>query len=220
MLEIFQQASRDTSPLQSGTGFWHQLLDRTDSYLETSATAMLAFSIARGVNRGWLPLIYAPVAQTAWKAVEQRIRPDGMVEGIGLRRPRPTTRSTTTTGRRGSTRCRATVPVLLAGAEVITMLRQFDVDNTLNTFHYRPKGRAEDARRSAVMHGTRGLLAGRRAGPPSLLGGRPSSCGAGVCSARRPAARDRPRRRHRDESAGRAAAGRDDRARRGAISSA
>ena len=31
-----------------------------DSYLETSATAMYAFAIARGVNRGWLPPIYAP----------------------------------------------------------------------------------------------------------------------------------------------------------------
>jgi hypothetical protein len=34
-------------------------------------------------------------------------------------------------------------PVLLAGAEVITMLRTFDIDSTLNTFHYRPKGQAK-----------------------------------------------------------------------------
>ena len=40
-------------------------------------------------------------------------------------------------------------PVLLAGAEMITMLRTFDMDATLNTFHYRPKGAGEDAGRTA-----------------------------------------------------------------------
>jgi unsaturated rhamnogalacturonyl hydrolase len=30
-------------------------------------------------------------------------------------------------------------PTLMAGAEVITMLRMFDIDKTLNTFHYRAR---------------------------------------------------------------------------------
>jgi unsaturated rhamnogalacturonyl hydrolase len=30
-------------------------------------------------------------------------------------------------------------PVLMAGAEVIAMLRQFDIERNLNTFHYRTK---------------------------------------------------------------------------------
>ena len=30
-------------------------------------------------------------------------------------------------------------PTLMAGAEVIDMLRKFDVDKNLNTFHYRTK---------------------------------------------------------------------------------
>ncbi len=32
-------------------------------------------------------------------------------------------------------------PTLMAGAEVITMLRNFDVQRTLNTFHYRKRGK-------------------------------------------------------------------------------
>ena len=49
--------------LQDGTGFWHQLLDKNDSYLETSATAIYAYVIANAVNKGWLdPKIYAPAA--------------------------------------------------------------------------------------------------------------------------------------------------------------
>jgi len=140
VLEIFRKSIKGHVALQTATGFWRQLLDRPDSYLETSATAMFTFAIARGVNRGWLPLIYAPVAQTGWKAVEQRIRPDGMVDGTSV--------ATTAAYDMVYYYSRPARPdamqgfgaVLLAGAEVITMLRQFDVDKTLNTFHYRPKG--------------------------------------------------------------------------------
>ena len=140
VLEIFRRTVRGHVAWQSNTGLWHQLLNRTDSYLETSATAMLAFAIARGVNRGWLPLTYAPIAQTAWQAVAQRIRPDGMVEGICFA---TTAAYDATYYYNRPTRIDAMQgygPVLMAGAEVITMLRSFDIDHTLNTFHYRPKG--------------------------------------------------------------------------------
>jgi rhamnogalacturonyl hydrolase YesR len=140
VLAIFRRSLQGHVVLQSSTGFWHQLLDRPDSYLETSATAMLAFAIARGVNRGWLPLTYAPVAQAAWQAVAQRIREDGQVEGICFATTaaydalyyynRPTRLDA----------MQGYGPVLMAGAEMITMLRSFDIDHTLNTFHYRPKG--------------------------------------------------------------------------------
>jgi rhamnogalacturonyl hydrolase YesR len=143
VLEIFRRSIKGHAPLQSATGLWRQVLDRPDSYLETSATAMFTFAIARGVNRGWLPLIYAPMAQAGWKAVEQRIRPDGMVDGTSV--------ATTAAYDMVYYYNRPARPdamqgfgaVLLAGAEVITMLRQFDVDKTLNTFHYRPKGAAK-----------------------------------------------------------------------------
>jgi rhamnogalacturonyl hydrolase YesR len=140
VLELYRKTLRGHVMVQSGTGLWHQLLDRPDSYLETSATAMLSFSIARGVNRGWLPLTYAPVAQTAWQAVEQRIRPDGMVEGICYA---TTAAYDAVYYYNRPTRIDAMQgygPVLMAGAEMITMLRSFDIDHTLNTFHYRPKG--------------------------------------------------------------------------------
>lgn len=68
--------------LQSGEGFWHQLLDRNDSYLETSATAIFTYCIARGINKGWLDVIsYGPVAQLGWSAVSTKINDKGQVEG-------------------------------------------------------------------------------------------------------------------------------------------
>jgi rhamnogalacturonyl hydrolase YesR len=138
-LEIFRRAARGAAETQSGTGMWHQLLDKTDSYLETSATAMFTFAIARGVNRGWLAPVYAPVAQAGWQALAQRVRSDGRIEGICVSTTaaydavyyynRPTDLGA----------MQGYGPVLMAGAEVIAMLRQFDIERTLNTFHYRTK---------------------------------------------------------------------------------
>lgn len=67
---------------QGGNGFWHQLLDKTDSYPETSATAIYAYCIARACNKGWLdPMIYGPMAILAWNAVSTMVNDKGQVEG-------------------------------------------------------------------------------------------------------------------------------------------
>ncbi len=139
VLDIFRRAAQGVAAVQSGMGMWHQLLNREDSYLETSATAMFTFAIARGVNRGWLAPVYAPVAQTGWQALATRVRSDGKIEGICVSTTaaydavyyynRPT--DVGAMQGYGAT--------LMAGAEVIAMLRGFDVDRSLNTFHYRVK---------------------------------------------------------------------------------
>jgi rhamnogalacturonyl hydrolase YesR len=68
--------------VQDSTGLWHQLLDRPDSYLETSASAMFVYAIAHGINRGWLNVnAYGPMASVGWNAVAQRVNPAGQVEG-------------------------------------------------------------------------------------------------------------------------------------------
>ncbi len=67
---------------QSGSGFWHQLLDREDSYLETSATAIYSYCIAHACNKGWLDAAtYAPMSILAWNAVSTKINDEGQVEG-------------------------------------------------------------------------------------------------------------------------------------------
>ena len=38
----------------TASGLWHQVLNETRSYLETSATAMNVLSMAVGVENGWL----------------------------------------------------------------------------------------------------------------------------------------------------------------------
>ena len=67
---------------QSGSGFWHQLLDRNDSYLETSATAIYTYCIAHAINKGWIDgVAYAPVAALGWAAVSTKVNNKGQVEG-------------------------------------------------------------------------------------------------------------------------------------------
>ncbi|HVO34211.1 MAG TPA: glycoside hydrolase family 88 protein, partial [Gemmatimonadales bacterium] len=63
------------------TGLWHQLLDKPDSYFETSASAMFTFAIAHGVRQRYLAPSYADVARRSWAGVLTRIRPDGQIEG-------------------------------------------------------------------------------------------------------------------------------------------
>jgi rhamnogalacturonyl hydrolase YesR len=42
---------RTLAGLQDGTGFWHNMLDKTDTFLETSCTAMITFAVAKGSMR-------------------------------------------------------------------------------------------------------------------------------------------------------------------------
>ena len=63
VMDYFRAHVRGVTALQSGEGLWHQLLDRNDSYLETSATAIYVYCLAHAINKGWIDAIaYGPVA--------------------------------------------------------------------------------------------------------------------------------------------------------------
>jgi unsaturated rhamnogalacturonyl hydrolase len=82
LLALLRRHVAGLARYQDTTGLWHQLLDRSDSYLETSASAMFTWAIARGVDRGWLDPTYAAAARRGWRGVLSRIRPDGRIEGV------------------------------------------------------------------------------------------------------------------------------------------
>ena len=59
----------------------HQFLDRNDSYLESSATALYVYCIAHAINKGWIDaMAYGPVVQLGWHAVSSAINAPGQVE--------------------------------------------------------------------------------------------------------------------------------------------
>ncbi|MES1217196.1 MAG: glycoside hydrolase family 88 protein, partial [Bacteroidota bacterium] len=82
VLQQFRVHVKGLASFQSDKGFWHQLLDRSDSYLETSATAIFTFCIARAINKGWIdPKAYGPMCLLGWNAVATKVNDKGQVEG-------------------------------------------------------------------------------------------------------------------------------------------
>jgi unsaturated rhamnogalacturonyl hydrolase len=82
ILELFRAHVRGLADCQSGQGLWHQLLNRDDSYLETSASAIFAYCIARGINRAWISRDpHLQMLQLAWNAVAAKVNAQGQVEG-------------------------------------------------------------------------------------------------------------------------------------------
>src|SRR5690606_18596841 len=71
------------SRFQSSEGLWHQLLDKPDSYLESSASAMFIQGFAKAINEGWLEENYASVALVGWNGFKKQfITEDGQVKDI------------------------------------------------------------------------------------------------------------------------------------------
>ena len=128
---------------QSGTsGLWHQMVDRNDSYLETSASAMFVYGLARAINQGWIsPTTYGSIAQLGWIGVSQRIRKDGAVTGTCVGTTLASDQMYYYNRPQSEFAVHGYGPVLLAGAEMIRLLENpnVDIQYALRTYHYVPK---------------------------------------------------------------------------------
>ena len=82
IMEQFKKHLYGIASHQAGNGFWHQLINRNDSYLETSATAIFTYCAAHGINSGYLDAqAYGPMAVLGWNAVQTMVNDKGEVEG-------------------------------------------------------------------------------------------------------------------------------------------
>jgi len=54
LLALYREFAEGLITYQDGDGLWHQVLDRPDSYSETSCTAMFIIGICRGLRNGWI----------------------------------------------------------------------------------------------------------------------------------------------------------------------
>ena len=82
LIKLLLQQITGVSRWQDKSGLWHQVLDKPDSYFETSCTAMFVYSIARAVNEGWIDKSYFSIAENGWKGLLTKIQPDGQVHDI------------------------------------------------------------------------------------------------------------------------------------------
>jgi len=82
LLKLLEKHAAGISKYQGSEGLWHQLLDKPDSYLETSCSAMFVYTIARAVNKGYLDKRYSSIALKGWEGLMSRIHADGKIEGV------------------------------------------------------------------------------------------------------------------------------------------
>jgi len=68
---------------QDADGMWHQLIDKPDSWPETSCSGMFTFALITGVKSGWLDSgIYAPAARKGWLAVIKYLNENGDIREV------------------------------------------------------------------------------------------------------------------------------------------
>jgi rhamnogalacturonyl hydrolase YesR len=71
------------SRYQDGQGFWHPLIDKSDSYQESSVTALFTYGVAKAVNEGWISDSYRNIALNGWRAMKAaKITEDGRFKDV------------------------------------------------------------------------------------------------------------------------------------------
>jgi unsaturated rhamnogalacturonyl hydrolase len=143
ILNTYRRHVKALAELQSGAGLWHQLVDKPDTYLESSATAMFVYGIAHGINRGWInAATYGSVAQAGWLGLAEKVTTEGQVEascvGTTLASDNVYYYNRPTSVHHGH----AYGPVLMAGAEMIRLYQNqgklFDIRYQFRTYHFVP----------------------------------------------------------------------------------
>lgn len=82
IIALLTRQIRNTAQYQSRSGLWHQVLNKEDSYLETSCTAMFTYATALAINNGWLDKRYTTIALAGWGGIASQITGEGAVTNI------------------------------------------------------------------------------------------------------------------------------------------
>lgn len=82
LIKLLERQIIGYSRYQDTSGMWHQLIDKPESYQESSVTAMFIYTIAKAVNEGWINKRYLTIAYKGWQALSKRITPDGQIPDI------------------------------------------------------------------------------------------------------------------------------------------
>lgn len=72
LIDLLEKQIVGASRYQNENGMWNQLLDKPESYDESSVTAMYVYGIAKAINEGWFPNnTYQRIAQLGWNALKK-----------------------------------------------------------------------------------------------------------------------------------------------------
>lgn len=67
---------------QGKEGLWYQILDKPDSYQETSCSGMFTYCILKGINEGWLDDSYFPAAKKGWYGLLSVVNENNELTGV------------------------------------------------------------------------------------------------------------------------------------------
>jgi unsaturated rhamnogalacturonyl hydrolase len=67
---------------QREDGLFHNVVDDTESFVETNLAQMLSYTIFRGVKAGWLDDSYTPKAEKMRKAAHSKVDKFGLVQAV------------------------------------------------------------------------------------------------------------------------------------------
>ncbi|MDM1296214.1 glycoside hydrolase family 88 protein [Sphingobacterium sp. N143] len=83
ILASYRKMMMSLKEFQRKDGLWGQLIDKPESWVETSGSAMFTYALIMGVRNGWLDTKeYAPVARKAWLALVEYINPQGDISHV------------------------------------------------------------------------------------------------------------------------------------------
>ena len=68
---------------QTPEGLWRQLIDKPESWVESSGSGMFAFAMVTGVREGWLDsATYGPAARRAWLGLVRELDADANIRDV------------------------------------------------------------------------------------------------------------------------------------------
>ncbi len=136
----FKEHLQGIVALQGYDGAWHQLLDRNDTYLETSCTAIYAYCIAHAVNKGWIDAqAYGAAALLAWNYVDSQINAEGQVCGTCVGTGMAFDPAFYAYRPVNNFAAHGYGPVIWAGAEIIEMLKSQHIKLNDSAIHFYPQ---------------------------------------------------------------------------------
>jgi len=82
LITEFQRAANHYVDLQDSDGMWHMFACEPETAPESSGTAGVATALAIGMRNGWIGKEYEKPVQKAFKALTNRLTPDGFLTGV------------------------------------------------------------------------------------------------------------------------------------------
>ncbi len=120
---------------QSEDGMWHQLIDKPESFKETSSTAMFGFAMAKGVSMGLLPEEpYTEAYKKAWNGLTGYLNDDGKIRDVCVGTGQSTDLNFYLTRPRTTGDLHGQAPILWFATTLISIRNQIQPSRTISQF--------------------------------------------------------------------------------------